>query len=100
MNWISNVVPPKIRSFLKRDTPENLWIKCPESGQLVFHKDLAANQFVVPGSNFHMRIGAKARLQTLFDDGKFDEVAVPDVPVDPLKFKDVKRYVDRLKEYR
>ena len=51
MNWISNVVRPKIRSFLRRDTPENLWIKCPESGQLVFHKDVEANQFVIPGSD-------------------------------------------------
>ncbi|HEY6521794.1 MAG TPA: acetyl-CoA carboxylase carboxyl transferase subunit beta, partial [Roseiarcus sp.] len=42
MNWISNVVPPKIRSLLRRDTPENLWVKCPESGELVFHKDLEA----------------------------------------------------------
>jgi len=50
MNWMSNVVPPKIRSLLRRDTPENLWVKCPESGQLVFHKDLEANLMVVPGS--------------------------------------------------
>ena len=56
MNWISNVVPPKIRSLLRRDTPENLWVKCPESGQLVFHKDLEANLMVVPGSGYHMAI--------------------------------------------
>ncbi len=48
MNWISNVVRPKIRSFLRRETPENLWIKCPETGQLVFYKDVEANQFVIP----------------------------------------------------
>ena len=59
MNWISNVVPPKIRSFLRRDTPENLWVKCPESGQLVFHKDLEANQMVVPGSGYHMSIAPR-----------------------------------------
>ena len=58
MNWISNVVPPKIRSLLRRDTPENLWVKCPESGQLVFHKDLEANLMVVPGSGYHMAIAA------------------------------------------
>ena len=62
MNWISNVVRPKIRSILaRRDTPENLWIKCPESGQLVFYKDVEANQFVIPGSNYHMRMGATAK---------------------------------------
>ena len=100
MNWISNVVPPKIRSFLRRETPENLWVKCPESGQLVFHKDLEANLFVVPGSGYHMAIGAKARLASLFDNGRYDELPTPEVPADPLKFRDIKRYSDRLKEYR
>ena len=56
MNWISNVVRPKIRSILRREVPENLWIKCPETGQLVFYKDVEANQFVIPGSNYHMRM--------------------------------------------
>lgn len=100
MNWISDVVPPRIRSFLRRETPENLWVKCPESGQLVFHKDLEANLFVVPGSGFHMRIAPKARLAGLFDDGSYEDIATPDVPADPLKFRDVKRYSDRLKENR
>jgi acetyl-CoA carboxylase carboxyl transferase subunit beta len=100
MNWISNVVPPKIRSFLRRETPENLWVKCPESGQLVFHKDLEANLFVVPGSGYHMAIGARARLASLFDQGRYDELPTPEVPSDPLKFRDIKRYSDRLKEYR
>jgi len=100
MNWISNVVPPKVRSFLRRETPENLWVKCPESGELVFHKDLEANLFVVPGSGYHMRMGPKARLTNLFDGGVYDELPTPDVPLDPLKFRDVKRYTDRLKEYR
>ena len=100
MNWMSNVVPPKIRSFLKRETPENLWVKCPESGQLVFHKDLEGNLFVVPGSGHHMRIPVKARLAALFDEGRYDALAMPDAPADPLKFRDVKRYPDRIKEYR
>ena len=101
MNWISNVVRPKIRSFLnRRDTPENLWIKCPETGQLVFYKDVEANQFVIPGSNYHMRIGAVSRLKLLFDDGEFEEVPVPEVAIDPLKFRDERRYTDRLKDAR
>jgi acetyl-CoA carboxylase carboxyl transferase subunit beta len=100
VNWISNVVPPKIRSFLRRETPENLWVKCPESGQLVFHKDLEANLFVVPGSGYHMRMGAKMRLATMFDEGKWDEVPVPESIVDPLKFRDEKRYIDKLREAR
>ncbi len=100
MNWISNVVPPKIRSLLRRDTPENLWVKCPESGQLVFHKDLEANLMVVPGSGYHMPITAKARLASLFDDGAYEELSTPETPFDPLKFRDIKRYSDRLKENR
>ena len=100
MNWISNVVPPKIRSLLRRETPENLWVKCPESGQLVFHKDLEANHMVVPGSGYHMAIGAKARLALFFDDGAYEELPLPETPSDPLKFKDIKKYSDRLKEYK
>lgn len=100
MNWIANVVPPKVRSLLRRETPENLWVKCPESGELVFHKDLEANLFVVPGSGYHMRFAPKARLDNLFDDAAYEELPTPEVPLDPLKFRDVKRYTDRLKEYR
>ncbi len=100
MNWITEALPPKIRSFLKRETPENLWVKCPESGQLVFHKDIESNLFVVPGSGYHMRMPAQARLATLFDDGKWEDLPTPDVPLDPLKFRDEKRYTDRLREYR
>lgn len=100
MNWINNVVRPKIRSFLttKREVPDNLWVKCPESGQMVFYKDLESNQFVVPGSGYHMRMGARQRLTTLFDDGKFEIVPFPAVPQDPLKFRDGRRYTDRLKD--
>ncbi len=100
MSWYSEVVPPKIRSFLRRETPENLWVKCPDSGELVFHKDLEANLYVVPGSGYHMRMPAKARLDMLFDAAAYEELPTPDVPLDPLKFRDVKRYTDRLKENR
>src|SRR5262249_56953577 len=88
VNWISNVVRPKIRGFLRREVPENLWVKCPETGQLVFYKDLEANQFVVPSSNYHMRMGASARLKAMFDSADYEEISVPEVPVDPLKFRD------------
>ena len=101
MNWISNVVRPKIRNFLaRRETPENLWIKCPETGQLVFYKDVEANQFVIPGSNYHMRMSATARLKSIFDGETWFDIAVPDVPLDPLKFRDERRYADRLKDAR
>ncbi|HZD89300.1 MAG TPA: acetyl-CoA carboxylase, carboxyltransferase subunit beta [Pseudolabrys sp.] len=100
MNWISNVVRPKIRSFLRRETPENLWIKCPETGQLVFYKDVEANQFVIPASNYHMRISAPMRLKSMFDNGEYEDIAVPEVPVDPLRFRDERRYADRLRDAR
>src|SRR6266567_7666983 len=101
MNWISNVVRPKIRGLLnRRETPENLWIKCPETGQLVFYKDVEANQFVIPGSDYHMRMSATARLKSVFDGETWFDVAVPNVPLDPLKFRDERRYADRLKDAR
>ena len=101
MNWITNYVRPKISSLLAtREVPENLWIKCPETGEMVFHKDLEANQWVIPSSGFHMRIRARDRLKAFLDNGAFEAIELPKAPVDPLKFRDSKRYTDRLKEYR
>jgi acetyl-CoA carboxylase carboxyl transferase subunit beta len=100
MNWLTNVVRPKIRSLLRREMPENAWIKCPETGQLVFYKDVEANQFVIPSSNYHMRMGANARLRSMFDGETWFDIGVPDVPSDPLKFRDERRYSERLKDAR
>ena len=99
MNWITNYVRPKINSMLgRRDIPENLWIKDPDTGEMVFHKDLESNQFVIPASGHHMKISAKERLRYFFDGGQFETLETPRVPTDPLKFRDEKRYVDRLRE--
>jgi len=101
MNWINNVVRPKIRSLLnKREVQENLWVKCPESGDMVFYRDLEANQWVVPSSGYHMKIKARDRLAHFFDGSAFEELTTPQVAQDPLKFRDSKRYTDRLKENR
>ncbi len=102
MNWINNVVRPRIRSILgnKRETPENLWVKDPESGEMVFYRDLEANQWVMPNSGYHMKIKASDRLGNFFDGGHYDTVALPTVATDPLKFRDQKRYVDRLRDSR
>lgn len=100
MNWISEVVRPRIKTLFKRETPENLWIKCPDSGQMVFHKDVEANGFVIPGSDHHMRVTAQDRLRLTFDEGKWVDVPLPEAVTDPLKFRDEKRYVDRLKDAR
>jgi acetyl-CoA carboxylase carboxyl transferase subunit beta len=101
MNWITNFVRPKINSMLgRRDMPENLWIKDPETGEMVFHKDLEQNQWVVPSSGHHMKISAKERLRNFFDGGIYESLESPKVVADPLKFRDEKRYVDRLREAR
>jgi acetyl-CoA carboxylase carboxyl transferase subunit beta len=100
MNWITSYVPPKIKSLFKRESPENLWIKCPESGAMVFQKDVEANLNVIPGSGYHLRVSATRRMQQMFDEEKWVDVALPAVPADPLKFRDEKRYVDRLKDSR
>jgi len=99
VNWINNLVRPKIRDFWrKREMPDNLWVKCPDSGQMIFVRDLEANQFVVPGSGYHMRMAAPTRLSALFDDGEYETLELPQVPLDPLKFRDERRYTDRLKD--
>lgn len=102
MNWIDNFVRPKIRSFLsnKRETPENLWVKDPESGEMVFYRDLEANQWVVPNSGYHMKIKPLDRLKTFLDNGEYSLIPVPPAAADPLKFRAQKRYVDQLKENR
>lgn len=100
MNWIKNYVRPKIRSLLgqKRDTPENLWIKDPESGQAVFYADLEANHFVFPVSGHHHRMPANVRMKWFFDEGAWEKIPFPSVTADPLKFRDERKYADRLKE--
>ncbi len=99
MNWINTVVRPKIRNLLaKREVPENLWIKCPETGEMVFHRDLEANNWVIPSSGHHMRMPAVKRLDMVLGEGEWESVETPEVAVDPLKFRDERRYTDRLKD--
>jgi acetyl-CoA carboxylase carboxyl transferase subunit beta len=99
MNWITSYVRPRINSMLgRRDMPENLWIKCPETGEMVFHSDLKKNLNVIPASGFHMKIGAKDRLTAFFDDGAYTTLENPKAIVDPLKFRDEKKYTDRLRD--
>lgn len=101
MNWITNYVRPKINSMLgRREVPENLWIKCPETGEMVFHRDLEENKWVIPQSGHHMKMPAKARLKDLFDGGIYEMLPQPKVAQDPLKFRDSKKYLDRLRDSR
>ena len=101
MNWISNFVRPRIKSLMGRSSaPDNLWRKCTGCGEMIFHRDLQAADNVCPQCGHHMRLGARDRFARLFDNGGYDVLANPDVPQDPLRFRDDKRYSDRLKEYR
>lgn len=102
MNWIQNVARPRIKKLFQgqRETPDNLWIKCPQCGEMIFHRDMAAALNVCPKCEHHLRIGTEERLKLVFGDQAVERIAVPEVPSDPLKFKDSKRYTDRLKEAR
>ena len=97
MNWLSNISPPGFKSvFGKRETPDNLWVKCPKSGELIYRQDLEASLWVTP-AGAHLRVGPLVRFRSMFDDSRWEAIALPDVPKDPLKFKDDRKYVDRIK---
>ncbi len=98
MNWLTNFVRPKLRALVKRDTPDNLWHKCPGCGQMIFHRDLEANLHVCDKCGHHLRLPVLKRLGMLFDDGAFTRIELPKVPLDPLRFRDRRRYTERLKE--
>jgi acetyl-CoA carboxylase carboxyl transferase subunit beta len=99
MSWLTNFVLPKIRAVVaKKTVPDNLWHKCPSCEQMLFHRELAANLHVCRNCGRHLRIGAVARLGIMFDDGAFTRIELPKTVVDPLKFRDRRRYTDRLKE--
>ena len=99
MSWLTNFVLPKIRAVVsKKDVPDNLWKKCPGCEQMLFHRELDANLDVCRNCGHHLRIGAARRLAILFDDGGFSRIELPKTIVDPLRFRDRRRYGDRLKE--
>ena len=98
MNWINNFVRPRINSlFSRRETPDNLWTKCPECGTMLFHRELSENLQVCTNCDHHMAITPRARFEALFDGGTFARVEVPKPVVDPLQFRDQKKYPDRLR---
>ena len=99
MNWLTNFVRPKIKALVgKPDVPDNLWRKCPQCEQMIFHRELETNLHVCGHCGHHMRIGIKDRLAMLYDDGKYQTIELPKAVVDPLRFRDRKRYTERLKD--
>ena len=99
MSWISRV-RNGIQSLTKRQSTDNLWHKCGKCQSMVFTKEWEDNQFVCPRCDHHDRIGPAARFGLLFDKAKYDVLPSPEVREDPLKFRDTKRYPDRLKAAR
>src|SRR6185437_2358937 len=99
MNWLTNFVLPKIRAAVSRkEVPDNLWKKCPGCEQMLFHRELTASLEVCRNCGHHFRIGGPARFAQLFDDGAFERIDLPRAPIDPLRFRDRKRYTERLRE--
>jgi acetyl-CoA carboxylase carboxyl transferase subunit beta len=101
MSWLTEFVRPRIRTLLgRREVPENLWIQCPACQQMMFHAELEKTRKICTHCGHHMRASVPERLKWTFDEGAFTRIELPKVPADPLKFRDTKRYTDRLKEHR
>ncbi len=101
MNWLKNFVRPKLQQLIgNRETPDNLWHKCPECQQMIFHRDLEKNIHVCQHCGHHMRLSARRRLEMLFDEGEYQSVEIPATPDDPLNFRDQRKYTERLKDAR
>ena len=101
MSWLAEYVRPKIRTLLgRREVPDNLWIQCPSCQQMLFTKDLDRTLKVCPNCSYHMRPTAPERLAYTFGDNPYTRIELPKAPIDPLKFRDTKRYPDRLREAR
>ncbi len=100
MNWITNFVPPKIKALIssKKDVPDNLWQKCPGCEAMLHHQEMVKNLNVCQHCGHHLRMAVKDRLKMLFDDGAYTESELPKPVLDPLKFRDRKKYTDRLKD--
>ena len=100
MNWLTDYVRPKIKALVRSNRPEipaNLWVHCPSCARMIFHRDLESNQRVCTHCNHHFRVGPEFRFKALFDEGSWTRIELPKVATDPLKFRDRKRYAERLK---
>src|SRR6185437_8371648 len=97
MSWFEKIMPSRIKTERRtRSVPEGLWIKCPACDAVLYRAELERNLYVCPKCSHHMRIGARERLERFLDPGATEELAPRVTPEDPLKFRDSKRYKDRL----
>lgn len=100
MNWLTDFVRPKIKKTAQIEIADNLWLKCPDCGQMLFSKELKKSMYVCTRCGHHLRLYVDKRLRMLFDNGEYSEISLPKLKEDPLKFKDSKKYTDRLRYYR
>ena len=102
MNWITNSVLPRIKALVQpKEIPDNFWVKCKGCNEMLFHRQLEENLQVCPRCDYHMPLTCKNRLKALFDNGGYEEIALKDgTTFDPLKFRDKRKYLDRIKEAR
>src|SRR5436309_2900227 len=99
--WFKKIRKPKQPVENRRmQVPEGLWVKCNSCKEIIYKKEVLRNSNVCPKCNYHFRISARERLSALFDEGRYQEVDTDIYSVDPLRFRDVKSYRDRLREYR
>ena len=100
MSWLDKILPPRMQSteIKKSDVPDGLWMKCPSCDEVLYKSDLEANQYVCPKCDHHLRVKARARIEQLLDADNRVELAQEVKPVDSLKFKDSRKYSDRLIE--
>ena len=99
MNWLTDFVRPKIKKTTPKEIADNLWVKCPVCGQMLFSKEMKKTLYVCTKCGHHLRLYLDKRLKLLFD-GAHTELELPETKEDPLKFRDSKKYTDRLKTYR
>ncbi len=102
MNWITNSVLPRIKALVQpKEVPDNFWVRCKGCNEMLFHRQLEENLQVCPRCDYHMPLTCKNRLKALFDGGNYEEIALKDgTTLDPLKFRDKRKYLDRIKEAR
>ncbi len=99
MNWIKETVLPKFKAFVKiKETEKVLWIKCKSCSQMIFHKEFSANHNVCKTCGFHDHLSARERIEFLLDKDSIENITIPRPKLDPLNFKDKKKYSDRIKD--
>ena len=100
MSWLTEIVRPKIKKTTPKEIADNLWVRCPNCNQMLFSKELKDSHYVCTACGHHLRLYVEKRLKLLFDDEKYTMIDLPVVTEDPLKFKDIQKYSDRLKSNR